>query len=86
MATDEEFLLRATAERVEWLKARPALKVDELLEIAPVSRSTVMRAIRSGDLRVNRLGRSVLISTEVALAWLAGSEPPALVTRSVVAL
>lgn len=56
------------------LLARPVLSVAELVEISGLGTSTIRRSIDSGDLRVHRVGRRVLIPTATALAWMTGDE------------
>lgn len=64
--------MTVTAERVALLKARPAIKPDEIVELGPTSRSTVQRAISSGLLPSYTVGRSRFVKTEDALAWIRG--------------
>lgn len=62
----------ASPERIALLRARPVINTEELLELGPVSRSTVQRAIKTGALPSHTIGRSRLIRTQDALAWLEG--------------
>lgn len=62
----------ASAERVSWLLARPVIRSTEVHELGPISKSTVARAISSGELPSHTMGRARLVKTSDAVAWLSG--------------
>jgi excisionase family DNA binding protein len=65
-----------TAERINALLAQPVLRIDECTEVAPVSRSTVVRAIKTGALAATKVGRNVYVPTPNFLTYI-GANPQA---------
>lgn len=62
------------AETIAALRERPALRLDECCQLVAISRSTLIRSIRSGDLAAHKVGRSVYVPTPALLA-LVGAAP-----------
>ena len=52
---------------------RLSYSIEALVRVTDISRSTIRRAIASGDLKALRLNRRVLILRADALAWLDGA-------------
>jgi excisionase family DNA binding protein len=52
---------------------RLCYSIEALVRVTDISRSTIRRAIASGDLRATRVNRRVLILRDDALAWLGGA-------------
>lgn len=67
---------RSTADRIAALLAKPVLSRAEIVEVSGLSKATVIRAQKAGDLPVSRIGDRVLSPTTAAMAWLTG-EPEA---------
>ncbi len=57
------------AERIAALVARPVVGIDDAATITGTSRSTIVRAIATGDLSRRKVGRRVLLATADVLAW-----------------
>lgn len=64
----------ADAETIAALRERPVLRLDECCQLVAVSRSTLVRAIRSGALTAHKVGRSVYVPTPALLAFV-GAAP-----------
>lgn len=62
-----------TADEIAALVARPVVGIDDAATITGTSRSTVVRAIATGDLSRRKVGRRVLIATADVLAWAGAS-------------
>lgn len=45
------------------------MTIEQLAEALQVSRSTINRAIKSGDLKVFKIGKSVRIEKESVVEW-----------------
>lgn len=58
-----------TADDLAALLARPVVSIDDSTRIVGASRSTICRAIASGDLPATKRGRRVFIATPALLAW-----------------
>jgi predicted DNA-binding transcriptional regulator AlpA len=40
---------------------KPAYRISELLELSPIGRTTLFRAIRRGDLPARKIGRATIV-------------------------
>lgn len=66
--------LTATAATLAALRERPALRLHECIVLVNVSRSTLVRAIKAGDLAAHKVGRAVYVPTSALLAFV-GADP-----------
>lgn len=53
--------------------AKQAMRVSEIVDLGIVSRSTVKRAIKSGELPSYAIGRARLVRSADAVAWITGA-------------
>jgi len=64
--------MAASAERIAALRARPAVTLNEAVELSGISRSTLYHHITDGLVRATKCGGKVMIPVDEFEAWLRG--------------